>query len=695
MGKAKREEVPATALEDQGPCRYSTAVRLAGYQHHSHFQDGVLLDELPYYSEVLRQYTADVRSESAPIWEQEHGRLGNPTVHIGLGQLRKLINTLIEKYGPPEEVVVELARDLKRSQDERKEIVKKQAENQDKNEQRKEKIAAAGISLRGDALLRMRLWEELSHDASDRRCVYSGQQISMAMLFSPEVEIEHILPFPRSLDDSPANLTVALRSANRLKRNSTPYEAFSSSPPGFDWPAIMVRVSALPKAKQWRFRHDALELVSDRMRREAARLEGSLPNDALDDIEKTGGFLARQLVDTAYLARLTRQYLWKICDPNKTWVIPGQMTALLRRKWGLNSLLSDHNQKTRTDHRHHAVDAFAVGMTDRSLLQRIATAASHANDRLLDDMPDPWNGFRDQLSEALDRIVISHRPDHAVQGQLHKENPYGVIGRDDVTGMYELVQRKNLTSLNDNEIERIRDRVIREELLERLGAVSTNLKDLRVAEKALEEARTKRDRDQIRERTAEVKRLREQRRTAKKVAKKALPPVLSAYAKEKGVHRIRLVTREASVIELPRKSGPSYKAYLSGENHRVEVYEKSDGTWGFEGINVFQANDPAFVPTWRKSGEGARLVMAVHKGDLLKIDHDGEERIFRVVKLAPTNRTFWLAEHFQAGNLQQRHDDPDDPFRWYFAAFSQLKERRARLIGVDLIGRPRDPGARK
>ncbi|MPZ41671.1 MAG: type II CRISPR RNA-guided endonuclease Cas9 [Rhizobiales bacterium] len=375
-GVAKREEVPASALGDHGPCRYSTAVRLAGYKHHSDFRDGELLEELPYYGEVLRHYTSDVRSESAPPWEQEYGRLANPTVHIGLGQLRKLINALIKKYGPPEEIVVELARDLKRTQQERKDIEKRQAENQAKNEQRKEKIVAAGISMRGDALLRMRLWEELSHDASDRRCVYSGRQISMAMLFSEEVEIEHILPFTRSLDDSPANLTVALRSANRLKRNNTPHEAFGGSPAGFDWPAIMVRVSALPKVKQWRFRHDALDLVADRTRREAASLEGSLPKDALDDIEKTGGFLARQLVDTAYLARLTRQYLWKVCDPNKTWVIPGQMTALLRRKWGLNSLLSDHNQKSRTDHRHHAVDAFAVGMTDRSLLQRIATAAA-------------------------------------------------------------------------------------------------------------------------------------------------------------------------------------------------------------------------------------------------------------------------------------------------------------------------------
>src|SRR3546814_12146977 len=48
------------------------------------------------------------------------------------------------------------------------------------------------------------------------------------------------------------------------------------------------------------------------------------------------------------------------------YVIPGRMTAMLRRLWGLNELLTDHNYvenphsgapKNRLDHRHHAIDA--------------------------------------------------------------------------------------------------------------------------------------------------------------------------------------------------------------------------------------------------------------------------------------------------------------------------------------------------
>ncbi|WP_177186335.1 HNH endonuclease domain-containing protein [Nitrosomonas sp. Nm166] len=43
----------------------------------------------------------------------------------------------------------------------------------------------------------MILWEELSNNASDRKCLYSGIPISATMLLSGEVEIEHILPFSR------------------------------------------------------------------------------------------------------------------------------------------------------------------------------------------------------------------------------------------------------------------------------------------------------------------------------------------------------------------------------------------------------------------------------------------------------------------------------------------------------------------
>src|SRR3546814_12705713 len=84
------------------------------------------------------------------------------------------------------------------------------------------------------------------------------------------------------------------------------------------------------------------------------------------------------------------------------YVIPGRMTAMLRRLWGLNELLPDHNYvenphsgapKNRLDHRHHAIDAAVVGATTRDLLNKISKAAGRAEaqnlDKLFDGLPTP------------------------------------------------------------------------------------------------------------------------------------------------------------------------------------------------------------------------------------------------------------------------------------------------------------------
>ena len=148
-------------------------------------------------------------------------------MHIGLNQVRTVVNALIERYGHPSEVIVELARDLKQSREQREEENKRQAERQTRNRKYRSEIAAhLSISeerVKADDLQKVQLWEELNlKNAADRCCPYSGAQIGFAMLFNGEAEIEHILPFSMTLDDSLANKTVALRQANRIKGNRTP-----------------------------------------------------------------------------------------------------------------------------------------------------------------------------------------------------------------------------------------------------------------------------------------------------------------------------------------------------------------------------------------------------------------------------------------------------------------------------------------
>ena len=394
---------------------YDKAVIAADFDHHSNISPaatGEILPDLPYYGEPLQRHVGFGTGNPNDTPEKRFGKIANPTVHIGLNQVRLIVNALIKRYGHPSEVIVEIARDLKRSKDQRDEDVKRQAENQQRNQ--RHRTAIAGIlntseeRVKGADLQKMVLWEELSFNSADRRCPYSGVQISAAMLLSDEVEIEHILPFSQTLDDSLNNKTVAMRQANRMKGNNTPWEAFGKqSKSGFDFAAILQRAELMPKSKRYRFAEDGLQRW----------------------LKEDKGFLARALNDTKHLSKIAREYVSLIC-PQDTRAIPGQMTAMLRGKFGLNDVLSLTGDKNRNDHRHHAVDACVIGVTDQGMLQRFATASASVRERqlnrLVDNMPLPWDSYRAHVERAVNNIYVSHKPDHSYEGSMMEETTYGI-----------------------------------------------------------------------------------------------------------------------------------------------------------------------------------------------------------------------------------------------------------------------------
>jgi CRISPR-associated endonuclease Csn1 len=156
------------------------------------------------------------------------------------------------------------------------------------------------------------------------------------------------------------------------------------------------------------------------------------------------GFLARALNDTRYLSKVAREYLSLIC-PQATRVIPGRMTAMLRAKFGLNDVLGLNGEKNRNDHRHHAVDACVIAVTDQGLLQRFAQASASAREqqlnRLVDDMPLPWDSYRENVARAISNIWVSHKPDHGHEGAMHNDTAYSLQG-DGRVGVHKIVEGK-------------------------------------------------------------------------------------------------------------------------------------------------------------------------------------------------------------------------------------------------------------
>lgn len=395
---------------------YDKAVLIAGFEHHSRIDHaattGEILPALPYYGEYLQRHVGFGTGDRQDSLEKRFGKISNPTVHIGLNQVRTVVNALIKRYGHPSEVIVEVARELKQNYEQRKEQHKRQAFNQKRNERlRSEAATLLGIAeshVRQADIQKLLLWEELSYDPAERRCPYSGKQISAAMVLSKEVEIEHILPFSITLDDSLNNKTLAIRLANRIKGNRTPFEARSDfERQGWSYDSIKARAELMPRSKRYRFAEDGYQKW----------------------LREDKDFLSRALNDTRYLSRVAREYLSLIC-PQTTRVIPGQMTAMLRGRFGLNDILGLSGEKNRNDHRHHAVDACVIAVTDQSMLQSFARASASAREyqlgRLVGDMPFPWASYRHHVARAVSHIKVSHKPDHSHEGPMMEATAYGI-----------------------------------------------------------------------------------------------------------------------------------------------------------------------------------------------------------------------------------------------------------------------------
>lgn len=416
---------------------YDKAVQAAGYEHHSRLNaygeiPGMTFDtghertnrstgeierlhahcKLPYYGEYLQRHVGFGTGKSEDPPEKRYGKIANPTVHIGLNQVRVVVNALIKRYGHPSEVIVEVARELKQSREQRLDEQRRQSDNQKRNDRLRNE-AARILEITPERVKRadiqkLILWEELSFDVAERCCPYSGVQIGARMVLSEETEIEHILPFSQTLDDSLNNKTLAMRQANRIKGNRTPWQASEDfARQGWKYEDILRRAERMPKNKRYRFGMDGYEKW----------------------LREDNDFLARALNDTRHLSRVAREYLSLIC-PQNTRVIPGQMTAMLRAKFGLNDILGLGGEKNRNDHRHHAVDACVIAVTDQSMLQKFAQASVSAREkqlgRLVENMPLPWETYYEHVKRAVGNIWVSHKPDHGYEDAMMEATAYGI-----------------------------------------------------------------------------------------------------------------------------------------------------------------------------------------------------------------------------------------------------------------------------
>ena len=662
LGLTATRKIVAELVEEVIP--YSEAVVRAGYESHSQFSTGEARERLPYYGEVLERHVVpdpEQAGHPAAKLEQRYGKVTNPTVHIALNQVRKVVNEVIKIHGRPAEIHVEVLRELKNSLKRRKEVQAEQARNQERND----KCAAMlreefHLRVNRENIQRLRLWQELG--AADRLCVYSGKSITPKNLFTEAVEVDHILPWRRTLDDSMANKILCMREANREKTDRTPFEAWGDTD---GWPEILARSTVLPRNKRWRF-----------------------AEDAMGRYEKEHDFIARQLTDSQYIAKLAREYLAVLFDPNephKVVCLPGRLTGLFRHHMGLNEILDEINpareasgkprgEKNRDDHRNHAVDALIVGLMDRAFLQRAAATNARLEkagvNRLLDGLDEPWAEFHAEAREALSKLVVSHKLDHGIEAALHNQTAYGFAKRPDSRGG--AIHRISVVDMKLTSIPNIKGKRLRADLVAHLSGRSQ-----REAFEILEafDNRSGKDKSLL------DNLCNPQAKGVKDVVARA-----QAYLQARGIRRVRVI-EPIALIPIKNRQGNVYKGFKPDGNAYLDIYLVEDGErWEHKLVTCFEANARKLRGDQQPNAK-RRHIARLFNRDMLELEHKGERRIFYIQKMS--DKQIALAEHFEA-NTDGRTRDANDPFRFVYKGSAEaLRKAKVRFLVVNPAGRIR------
>ena len=554
-----------------------------------------------------------------PLCADRGAVLTNPVVTRALTELRKVVNGIIRKYGKPERIVVELARDMKRSKKEREQISDKMRNQEKERNKAKERIIKElGIlePTRND----IQKW--LLAEECGWHCPFTGKQITPASLLGkePQFDIEHILPFSRSLDDSFMNKTLCDVYENRhVKKNKTPFEAYGHNEEKYREILTRVQNSEMPKAKKERFTME------------------SIPEE----------FKSRMLNDTRYASKLAVSYLGKLYggvielpdEDGKTgrrrvFSCTGQATAWLRQEWGLNSILNDGgDEKNRTDHRHHAIDALVIAFCNSTIVQQFAHAAEVAEQfgmtrRFARGKVDqPRANFLEIVRKAVENINISFRPNRKISGALHEETNYSKPQRDP-NSKSSTVRHKRilLQNLTEKDLPNIVDGAIRRLIEAKLSEIG-KLKNF-----------------------ADEKNLPYREITTKTGETFRIP--------------IRKVRVRASVTTQTIGRGANRRYVKTGSNHHMEVYAVLDENgnevkWQAKVVTMFEAyqrrkeGKPIVV---RDHGEGTRFKFSLFKNDfLLKTEEDGSQTLYRVFKMNQNGRIGW-GKHTDARPAQQVTD---------------------------------------
>ena len=362
--------------------------------------------------------------------------LRNPVVEKVLNQMIHLVNTLIKDpdFGRPDEIHVELARELTSSQKQRNVAHSRNKKAAANHKRIREELSKFGLKrITRKDIEKYKLGEECNWVS-----LYTGKPIKPSEVFTTNMyDIEHIIPRSRMFNDSFQNKTLCEREFNEKKGAETAYDYIESlGPKALE--AYLERVEELYRNRPGRGQVPPKQVgwITKSKYEKLLMPGGEIPSD----------FISRQLNETAYISKKALNLLKQVSK--EVIATSGSVSSEMRKQWQLEEVLQELNQpeyreaglietittkdgkekprligwSKREDHRHHALDAIVTALVSPSIIQRlnnlnqlrlegekINETEQYKRAQSLRKFDPPMENLRFKVKEALAPIIISRR----------------------------------------------------------------------------------------------------------------------------------------------------------------------------------------------------------------------------------------------------------------------------------------------
>ncbi|MBS1773975.1 MAG: hypothetical protein JST82_14045 [Bacteroidetes bacterium] len=647
---------------------YDMAVKEAGYSHHSYDAESNDPNRI-----LVEKITLDTKEN-----------IRNPLVQQCISESIRLVNAIIKKYGPPDIIRVEMARSLKKPKNEREQEKRRNDDTAKRRDEYREflKKRLQKEYITKSELIKFELFLEMQYAEDELKKVnedidteefkkfsrnvktsdrekyalwlecgrispYTGNVINLTRLFSSEIEIEHIIPYSKCMNDSFNNKTLCERHINEEKGNRTPYEYLGND------------------TEKWKEFKERIRYFKDNKQEQFTRTE--LPDD----------FLSSQLNNTAYVAREVQKHLKKVCKEVN--ITNGQATSWLRKFWGLNELLNPDgtNEKSRHDHRHHIIDAIVIAFTSIQYIQILSRESQFdGSGRMrVEGIKFPFPSFKLQVNEKLNDVLVSyrnkkrllnvktnkyihsdsdrlhHQKTFQVRGALHEETHYGII-KNPRTGESNYVVRKPVNTIDtEKQIDKIVDPQIQNIIRDHIVANGGKIKP------------------------ALVNPVYMKTKTGKNVP----------------IKNVRMLDNSERLIQLrPKENSKLFVS--SGSNYCIAIYENESGERDFETVSFFDAvkRKKASQHLMPFTKNGKKLIFSLKQKDMVilydkhpdEVDwndkRDLHKRLCRVIKFDVVGQVF-----FGRHNISKLDKTVDRNINLFQQKYSTMK---AIKVQIDILG---------